>query len=207
MELAKLCLKLSILTLTLSSCGGSEPKKQLDEVQAKGQPYHSKELGWTMEIPNGWKIISQENIEAFTETGKDAVEKTLESDVDTKALKHLCSFQKDQFNIFSSTCEPFKEEAPGDYQRNNRAINELIFKTFADQGIKADSASGKEIIGGLEFNVFYATIYSKENQVILNQIYYSRFQNGFDFGAILSYNNAGDKETLMAAWKNSKFEK
>ena len=198
---------LIIHSLVIMSCGQVDPNKQIDEGNVKGEIYESKEIGWSIEIPKDWKIISKDKVEAHDEKGKGLIEKSTGLEIDTKALKHLIGFQKDQFNIFTSTSEPFKEEFPGEYQQNNKALNEILYKTFVDQGIRTDSASGKETIQGLEFNAFYTTIYAPNGKVILNQILYSRLINGYDFGVNINYNNDQDKKTMIDALKKSKFTK
>jgi len=196
---------LIIYSLAIISCGQVDPNKQIDEGSVKGETYESKEIGWSIEIPKDWKIISKDKVEAHDEKGKNAIEKSTGLEIDTKALKHLISFQKDQFNMFTSTSEPFKEEFPGEYQQNSKALNEILYNTFVDQGIKTDSTSGKETIQGLEFNTFYTTIYGPNGKVILNQILYSRLINGYDFGVTINYNNEQDKKTMIDALKKSKF--
>ena len=205
MKITKLIL--TFFSLTIISCGQIDANKQIDEGSVKDQIYESKEIGWTMKIPKDWTVISKDKVEANDQKGKNAIEKSTGLDIDTKALKHLISFQKNQFNIFASTSEPFKEEFPGEYQQTNKTLNEIIYKTFTDQGVKTDSSSGKETIQGLEFTTFYTTIYAPDGKVILNQIMYSRLINGFDFGVNINYNNEQDKKTMVTGWKNSKFTK
>lgn len=198
---------LTIYSLVIISCGQKDPNKQIDEGIIKGEIYESEEIGWSIEIPKDWKIISKDKVEANEEKGKSAIEKSSGLQIDTRALKHLISFQKNQFNIFSSTSEPFKEEFPGEYQQNNKGLNEILYNAFVDQGIKADSASGTETIQGLEFNTFYTTVYAPDGKVILNQIMYSRLINGYDFGVSINYNNDEDKKVMIDAWEKSKFTK
>lgn len=198
-------LLLSLCASILFSCGPANPNEQIDEGLVKGERYTSKEIGWSIEIPAQWKIVSRDKLEDLDEKGKAAIEKTAEMEVNTKMLKHLISFQKDPFNIFSSTSEPYQEASPGEYQQNNQLLYDIIYKTFTDQGIQADTSSGKELIHGLEFNTFYTTIYDLEGKVILRQILYSRLINGYDFGVNINYNNEQDKTTLLNAWRRSKF--
>ncbi|MBS1636901.1 MAG: hypothetical protein JST26_13370 [Bacteroidetes bacterium] len=193
--------------LIFASCGHVDPNSQIDEGKITGTTYESKEIGWSMELPAGWKIVSKDKIEANDETGKKAIEKSSGLEIDTKTLKHLISFQKDAFNIFASTAEPFKEEYPGQYEQNNAALNEIMYNTFADQGIKVDTASSKETIQGLDFNVYRTTVYAPDGKVIMNQILYSRLINGYDFGVNMNYNNEQDKATMMNAFLKSKFTK
>lgn len=193
--------------LILNSCGKADPNEQIDEGTVKGEIYESKEIGWSIEIPKGWSVISRDEIEASNKKGLAAIEKSSGKEINTAGLKNLISFQKDQFNMFGSTSEPFAEEFPDHYQQANKEINAVIFQTFMNQGIKADSSSGKEIIDGLEFNAFYTTIYGPDGKVILKQILYSRLINGYDFGVNIDYNNQEGKKALMDAWKKSIFTK
>ncbi|MRX70213.1 hypothetical protein SAMN06265349_101786 [Flavobacterium resistens] len=189
------------------SCGQKDPNKQIDEGTIKGETYKSSDIGWTIEIPKGWSVISKDHIDSQESKGKEAIEKSSGQKVDMSQLKHLISFQKNQFNLFASTSEPFKEEYPGEYQENSKKLCNMIYQTYIDNKIKTDSSSGKEIIQGLEFNVFRTTIYAPDGKVILNQIMYNRLINGFDFGVNINYNNDEDKKAMLDAFKNSKFTK
>jgi hypothetical protein len=207
MRVAKIIVKLfSLVTITcIISCGEIDPNKQIEEGSVKGSIYESKEIGWLIEIPKDWSIRSKDIVEANEQKGKDVIEESTGVEIDTKTLKHLISFQKNQFNIFESTSEPFEEEYSGEYEQSIKAQNELIYQALAGQGIKTDTSSGKEVIQGLEFHVFYTTIYGPDGRIILNQILYSRLINGYDFGVSISYNSEEDKKTMIDAWKNSKF--
>jgi hypothetical protein len=191
----------------LFSCSHIDPNKQIDEGKVTGDIYHSKELGWTIEIPANWKIVSKDEVQKNDQKGKEAMSKVYKGDIDMKTLKNLISFQKNMFNVFASTSQSFKEDSAGEYNHNCKMINQIIYQTYIGQGIKADSSSGKEIIQGLVFNTFYATIYGRDGKPVLHQILYSRLINGYDFGVNINYNNDADKETLVNAFKNSKFEK
>ncbi|HRF77184.1 MAG TPA: hypothetical protein PLB46_11465 [Chitinophagales bacterium] len=108
------------------------------------------------------------------EKGTQALEETIDQEVDFSGVKTLIAFQKNQFNIFQSTSEPFKLEYEGEWEINNAAIKALIFETFVNQGIKADSsATSVETIDGLDFQTYSFTIYGPNDEVILNQILYS----------------------------------
>jgi hypothetical protein len=196
-----------IITSVIASCKHLDPNKQIDEGNVKGEIYESKDIGWSIEIPKGWSVISKDYLEKCDQKGKDALQKVYKSDIDFKGLKHLISFKKDKFNCFSSTSEPFKEDHVGEYEENNKLLNELLYKTFCDQEIKTDTSSGKEIIQGLEFNTFHVTFNSPDSKFVLNQIYYSKLINGFDFGVNINYTNEEDRKTMVDAWEKSKFNK
>lgn len=193
--------------LLLVSCSQVDPNKHIDEGRVKENIYKSSEIGWSIKIPNGWKVITKDKLRANDQKGKAAIEKTTGTTIDMNGLKHLINFEKDRFNIFSSTSEPAKETYPGEYIENCKSLNKLIFDTYKNQGIKADSSSGTAIIDGLRFLTFETKIYSREGKLILIQNMYSRLINGFDFCININYNNGKDRDEMLKAIKESKFER
>ena len=200
-----------LITLTiiaLTSCKPSDPNKSVEEGKVEGNIYTSEEIGWTMEIPQGWKVIDKEKSEEFQEQGKKALENNTDATVDLNELKMLISFQKDQFNIFQSTSEPFNLEYEGQWEENNAATKAIIYATYVNMGIQADSTATKTItIDGLDFQTYTFAIRDQEGNVIMTQTMYSRLINGFDFGVNINYNNEKDRDEMFKAFLNSKFEK
>ena len=196
------------IALSLTSCGQVDPNKNIDEGKVEGNVYTSEEIGWTIEIPKGWTVIDKEKTKETNEKGLKALEETMGGESDYSGLKSLISLQKDQFNIFQSTSDPFKLEYEGEWEENNSALKEILYTTYLNQGMKTDSsATTIEKIDGLEFHKYSFTIYSPKGEVILKQIMFSRLINGFDFGVNINYNNDKDRDELLKVFKNSKFKK
>jgi hypothetical protein len=161
-----------------------------------------------MEIPKNWDVTHKSILDKRLEKGLDAITETAGNEFDVSGLKKLLNFQKNQFNIFQSTSEPFQAEYEGEWEENNAGLKELIYNTYVQKGIKTDSTETKIAkIDGLEFQSYKFTIYNPKGDVILNQIMYSRLINGFDFGVNINYNNESDKKEMLEAWLNSKFQK
>lgn len=197
-----------LLFLTVLFSCRTDPNKQIDDRKITENTYHSKEIGWTMKIPKGWNVTHKSDLDKRTKKGLDAISETAGIEIDASGLNQLLNFQKNQFNIFQSTSEPFKEEYEGEWQENNVGLKELIYSTYLERGIKTDSTETKTIkIDGLSFKSYEFTIYSPKGEVILNQIMYSRLINGLDFGVNINYNNESDKKEMLEAWLNSKFKK
>src|SRR5688572_7936091 len=144
------------LILAMLSCK-SDPNKQIDEGTVQGDTYSSEEIGWTIKIPEGWRVTSRDELQEYDEKGLKAMQE-VQGEIDVTGLKHLVSFQKDQFNNFSSTSEPFNVEYNGEWKDNNRALRELLYKTYRQQGMEVDTSSSKALIDAFEFEVFYITI-------------------------------------------------
>jgi len=198
---------LVVLTVTIVSCTNSKGKTSIEEGTVKGEYYTSDEMGWTIEIPNEWKIMKKDQVATSFEAGADAIDKVSDQDFDFSGLKHLINFQKNQFNIFQSTSEKFELEYDGHWEENNSFQKKLLYETYKNQRIKCDTMSSKTKIDGLDFAGFHIHIFDAKGAVLLYQDVYNRYINGCDFTAVLNYNNEEDKEILMNVWKNSKFTK
>lgn len=204
----KIIIAVTIVITSLVSCGKADPNQQVDEGIVKNNIYTSEEIGWSIEIPEDWTVIDKEQTKANNERGLKAIEETIDGKIDYSELRNLIGFQKNQFNLFQSTSEPFVEEYDGEWEENNDALKEIIYMTYINNGIKTDSsATTIEKINGLDFKKFSFTIYSPNDEVILEQIMYSRFIEGYDFSVNINYNNEKDKDVMMNAWKNSRFKK
>lgn len=194
-------------SLLFFSCGQDTTKKT-DEGEIREQEYTSKELGWTMDIPEGWEIIDLEKTKKSTERGMKVIEESTDTKVDYSGLKNLITFQKDQFNIFQSSSEPFKLEYEGEWEEHVQYIKGLVYETYTNRGIKTDSSETTfEKINGLDFHVFDFTIYGPKGEVILKQIIYNRHINGFSFGANINYNNEKARDEMLKAFRSSTFNK
>ncbi|HEY4209456.1 MAG TPA: hypothetical protein VGM31_21675, partial [Puia sp.] len=154
-----------------------DPNKQVDEGAIKGETYVSKALGWSIVIPKGYTVVSRDQTEANEKKGAEAIKKSSNTEIDMSDLKHLISFQKDRFNTFLSTSEPFPSDKPGAFDGNCAAVNKMIYDAYTSQNIRSDTSSGVEVIHGHRFNVFHATLYSKDGKVILQQLLYSRLMD------------------------------
>ncbi len=199
---------ITIILFSLQSCNLNDPNKNVDEGEIQGKNYKSEEIGWTMEIPDGWTVVDKDLTEERNNKGQKALEKSMGQKVDFTGLKNLLSLQKGQFNVFQSTSEPFTLDYEGQWEETNAAVKSIIFSTYKDQGIKADtSITTIEKIDGLDFHKYSFTIYSPDGEIILNQIMYGRLINGFDFGVNINYNNNKDRDELLKVFKNSKFKR
>lgn len=206
---------ISVLVITLAAACQQTTKEQevqeeqnvpIEEGTITGEVYTSESIGWSMEVPTDWEILSKNDMQGYVDRGKDAVEEVA-GELDLSGLQFLLSFQKNQFNMFQSTSEPFDELSNGDWNENNNAVNEMIYQAFANQGISCDTSTSTALVGGLEFRVLHVNVYSPTGDIIISQDMFSRHHNGYDFGATLSYNNEEDHATMLDAWKASKFSK
>ena len=199
---------LCIAFISIFSCKEVDPNNQIDEGNIENNIYKSNEIGWEIEIPKGWDLITMEETDAFQDKGEDLLQTMVEDDIDMSQLRNLLAFKKNAFNMFQSSSEPFEIEYEGEWKENNIALKELLEDAFAQEGIKMKASDiSTEIIDGLEFMVYTFTIYSPDDKVILTQIMYSKWINGFDFGVNINYNDEDYKNEMLTALRNSRFTK
>lgn len=191
---------LLMFSAVLSACNSSTTKKE------EPSAYTSREIGWTIDIPKGYKLTNQAKLDADDQKGKEAIGKVYDGEIKTDSLTHLVSFSRNQFNSFNSTIEAYQEKVSGDYDANNELIKKLLFDTYHKQGIKLDTSSKKIDISGQQFNAFYIKVFGPNGAVILNQIMFNKMIKGYDFGANINYNSEEDKKLLLDAFMNSKFK-
>lgn len=199
---------ITILFLVILNSCTTDPNKHIDEGKVVEGIYHSQKIGWTMAVPEGWNITHRSVSDQRTEKGLDAIKETTGLDVDDSELRQLLNFEKNRLNIFQSSLESYQPEIDGDWEVNNIALKYIIYQTYLQEGIKVDTTETTiEQIDGLDFHTFEFSLYSRNNDIILKQLMYSRLINGFDFGVNLNYNNEADKKEMLDAWMNSKFDR
>ena len=184
-----------------AACNSSTPKEEKPKVET----FNSKELGWTIEIPTGFKSLSQNRVRENELKGKAALDSSTTEKAPSSELKHIINFQKNQFNSFTATILPYDERIDGDYLKSNQITKEAIYDAYTLQKIKVDTASFQETIAGKMFLGFSIKIYGPNGDVIMNQLLMTQLRNGYDFGININYNNEADRNTLFDALHHSKF--
>lgn len=187
-------------------CNGSNKQEHQAVTSAKkANLFENKAIGWTIAIPEGFKSLSENRVQQNEQQGKEAIKNASGQNVTTDQLIHLLNFQKNQFNSFSATLEPFDESKDGDYLKRNQDVKKLIFDTYKNLKIKADSSSFKNTFAGQVFNGFLVKIYGPNGDIVMHQIMLSQLRKGYDFGVNINYNNENDANLMLDALKNSKF--
>ncbi len=197
----------ALIALCLASCTKPDPNSQIDEGLLSENSYVSDEIGWSMTMPEGWELLSRKQVDFYENMGADLLSETAGEEISYAGLKNLLHFQKDRFNIFQSTSEPFALEYEGEWEENNEALKQLLLQTYADQGIHAKvTETQKEEVGGVVFETYTFSLFAPNGEVIIRQIMYSTLRNGYDFGVNITYNKDESRDVMLEAWRESVFE-
>lgn len=194
-----------LLSGLLSACSGTPNTEQ---PPTKHTTYHSTDIGWTMEIPDGWTINSKEELSEREKKGKAIMAESIGNDIDISGLKNLANFQKDKTALFQSSIEPFDTVKDGSWKEHCQLLKELIYDSYTRKGLQVDTTATTIVtVDGLEFERLYSVMHIPGRSVTLKQIMFLRLIKGYAFGANISYIEDADKEIMMQAWMQSRFEK
>ena len=191
-----------ILTTTFLSCKGQTKSKP------NTKEFVFSQVGWKIEVPADFTIMDSAQVEAMTNKGANAIEKTYDTTIDFRGTQTLISFTKGQYNYFASTITPFDPTQDGDWNEANSALKNVIVETFQTQApsMKIDTSSSVEKIDGLEFQKFHL-VTTYPNKMVMTTFMYSRLYKGFDYGINISYTNDKIGKELLAILATSKFVK
>ena len=194
---------LTLFGIFFAACNSSNSKEE----KAKLETYTSKEIRWTIEIPEGYTKLSKTRLEANEKKWKQALANANDNETTNSKSLLLVNFQKNQFNSLLATAQVFDLTQDGDYLVNRQIVKKMIYDTYTNQKIKIDTLSATEVIAGQKFQTFNITLFGPNGEVLLNQLTYNKLINGYDFGISINYNNEMDKKILIDAFKKSKFVK
>lgn len=192
--------------IALASCkNGEQPEQSITEKDDKYY-YENDKLGWNLEIPENWQIVSQDNAKKKSESGKKAVEEA-GIQIDDSKLEYLLVFKKNPFNEFQSTLEEVSFKNNSEWTEQRVIAKQAIYLTYLRQGIRVDTVSSKTKVDGIEFDVFNVLFYSPEGKHVLSQDLFSAFIAPYDFNVIITYNNPKDRRAMLNAFLESSFTK
>jgi len=184
-----------ILTITLLSGKGQVTTKQ-------DHQFKFPQVGWKVKVPSDFTIMDSAQVAALGNNGAN------DATTAFGTTKTLVSFNKGQYNFFSSTITPFDPARDGDWneissKRKNRILESLRTQAPA---IKIDTLSSVETIDGLEFHKFQI-ITTYQSKLVMNTLMYSRLYKGFDYGINISYTDESVGKELQLILASSKFDK
>jgi len=168
--------------------------------------YTFKKVGWTMEAPVSWKILSNDEVDKLDQRGMDSIKSVGKDDVADKMMDtndiNLITIKKDETNYFMSSMQYFDQSL--DFYKSMEISDSVVYATFIGMKLKCDSSSGTEIIDGLKFSVLYLKI-DVGHGITLHNNLYTRLINGYCFSMVVAYINEESKATLRGILKSSKF--
>jgi hypothetical protein len=184
-----------------------EKQKELDAGKLDEKNiYTAEEIGWTAALPRDWKVMTKRENYLLNQKTKNVFRDDLGTDLSYSGLVNLICIEKDQFNLFVSTIQPFKELTEGDYDQHVMAIQNMMLEFYKAKGVPEEHELGAVRIDGVMFDRFCTKLYTVDKKkIILEQKLFSALINGYVFSMSMNFNNSDDEEALMHLVMNSRF--
>ncbi len=167
--------------------------------------YSSQEIGWSVEYPKSWKVLTNNDI--GQEAGSTSTtDKSKSKDTLQMRHKNLFWIEKDKFNTFSSTVQSFDSLIDGSYEKTQEALFQAMLSTYHNQGLYFQYKIGNDMIDGLVFKTYFIKFFSNDRKnVILYQVIFDRLIKGKNALTLsINFNNDKDRQTLINMVKSSK---
>ncbi len=168
--------------------------------------YTCNEVGWQTYLPKDWNLITKEENKKLNDKGKEAIKKSLGTEVDMSGVKDLVNLKKDIYNSFLSTIEKYDVTGMGNYYDHNLYVDKVLHDAYNAKKIKTEIKQGSEKIYGINFHTMEIKIYRpNSDEILLTQKMYSTLLKGYDFAMLINYNNENDRQILLKIINCSKF--
>lgn len=200
--LTKIFLGISI-SLLFSSCQEKAPKS--DEVLLDENVLYHSELGWKMEIPEGWINISKKEMEQKREKLKGQF-----SHISTNLNApdpFGISLQKDRFNTFNSIyfLNENNSYKKNDFQKDKiekyRIINEY------GSAIGIDSTLTKSLrIGNKQFDYYTFTSKFKDEETLKMTIFTGKINQKYQLIVTIKTDDEISESEILDSFYNSTFD-
>lgn len=160
-----------LIFASFSSCG--QP--------TTGQTFTFTDIGWTINLPDGFKLQDSSAIASRIASGKKLVGKSISDRIDSSKRK-LLIFAKKGSNSFMSSLTPYGQDNYDAWLNSNNQTREILFQAISKNvpSTKFDSTGSTEIIDSLVFREFKMTG-TENDKVVYSSIMLSKFYKGYDF--------------------------
>ncbi len=171
--------------------------------------YTFKDIGWTINLPNDFKIEDSVSVARNTAEGEIILEKESHIDVNTAATKNLISASKGMYTAFNVTLS--KSFAPNEHywdSVNNRVIN-IFYNAMIKQAsptARFDSSRTIETIDGLDFKSFRMDI-RLNDKLTVHSFLVTRLYRGSTLTINYYYTDEPGGEQIKKMIRESKFKK
>ncbi|WP_282143411.1 hypothetical protein [Cellulophaga baltica] len=172
----------------------------------ENKTFHAPEIGWTINLIDGWDIESARKVDQDIHEGLALIENSGESVYVSGKEIGLFVLRSDEITKFQATIIPFEETYENEWNDKYLQIKDVIYSIFASQSVQVDSTSSKETIDNIAFEVFNIKL-SQNGSTLMEQNMYRTYIKGYDFIINMSHNSINDKKAMLATLRASKFDK
>lgn len=196
---------LTLLFLLLGILGAAPLGRAADAVaiaegQLEGREYVHPGLGWKFVVPEGWHVSSKEEIAAVVQRGTSRLKAV--GGYDEGGCVHLLYCNSGRAAMFTSTAQ---DPVPGETASLADTFQALV-RVMEQAGLRVVSDRRQEVIGGVKFDLQELIAYRKgEDTELFRHFLYQATFGKRTLSISISGNSKEQRETLLAAWRASRF--
>lgn len=185
---------LYLLILLFTSCSESKPELIT---------YTFDKIGWEVQAPNNWEVISYTKLDANMARGVKALGE--KQSIESQKIEYLLNVKLTKSNFFNSYIAPFNQNVY-DLKLVLELGIESMDKMHKEREIDATLSDISQVkVGGLDFYTYSVQVKNTKGELVLTQYSYSRIINEYLLQVVIGHNNPKSKEALLGAWKTSIF--
>jgi hypothetical protein len=176
--------------------------------QDTARNYFFNEIGWSVSLPPGFKVLDATEDKKNNERGLKAMEESNGITADLSKMKTLISASKDPQNYFNATIRTYDVLKEGPYDSTTGVLDNMVYKTISDKipTAKLDSVTTIVLIDGISFNKFQLIISLRAN-FTMHMFILSKYYKGYDFGITYLYIDETTRGEIESMLNKSKFIK
>lgn len=182
----------------------------LVSAQVPGEKFTYKPLGWTIELPKGYSLISEEEGQRVQDKGVKMIEATYDTDLEDvlEPTTTLFMLKNGPTNYMEANLQAFDPAKDGDFNEVNREVSGIILQTFKDQmpkAAKVEMSVSNEVVGGKKFFVAHYII-MLPGSIKLDMFMYSRLFAKKNLTINIMYLDNEQGKILMNSLRSSVFK-
>jgi len=176
--------------------------------QVKKREFKFPEIGWSISIPNDFRIIDSSIVDSMSRKGLDYIEKTYDTTFNFGSSKTLISITRGKFDFLAAILSPLDTYQIANWNEGKNTMIQAIIETFKSQApdLKVDTTTSTLNIDGILFSKFQATA-TYPNKMILNVCMLNALCKSFDLSISYRYADNETGKQLNEILTTSKFRK
>jgi len=184
-----------IIIYSLSSCS-----------QKPTRHFTFNEIGWTIELPDGFEVLDSANSAARMEKSKKTVEASTDDKIVALNTRHLIVAKKNVSNYFICSLTPYIELTPGSWQSSIQKIRDLSFELLVKKFPSAqfDTLTSSITIDSLSFSKFL-TAGKEDGKLLYHSVMLSKLYKIYDLKISYVCDDFSIEKEIEEMLRNSKF--
>ncbi len=169
------------------------------------RPFTFKEIGWTIDLPEGFEVDDSASAAAKMAASKKSME-AINVNMVALETKHLIVAKKNVSNYFICSLTPFDESEYGSWLNATQKIRDISFESQSKKSPLAqfDSLTSLITIDTLSFSKFLITI-KENNQLVYHSVMLSKLYKGYDLKISYGCSDNDVAKEIKEMLRRSKF--